>query len=168
MELSVDPTRSRRGVTAVYRWLKNKMATRVVPILGRNDTENTKNYRALGVLPSVLATSKKYKNKHRSILLCGGDDKNSVANCYYLKRLRQGERLLGRVVRLFAHPAGLAEEHGGVKHVAAVHASGAAGGLVRVQREEFSLGVHRSPRALQPALHSRKNMTPGISYDMFF
>lgn len=85
----------------------------------------------------------------------------------HLERLRQGERLLGRVVLLPAHPARLAEEHRGVEHVAAVHVRGPAGGLVPVEREEPPLGVHCSTRALQPALRGGERATRGADRGSF-
>lgn len=74
----------------------------------------------------------------------------------YMERLRKGKRLVLRVVFLLAQPAGLAEEHHRVKHVAAVHAGGAFADLVGVESEKPPLRVHRASHALESALRGRE------------
>lgn len=125
--------------------------------LGRNGTGNiqttTVSYLRKTTVRTVVLTRFKNPKQKNTAAYHTGEVARTLCYHSYLERLRQGEGLFGRVVHLLTHPAGLGEEHGRVEHVAAVHAGGAAGGLVRVKREKPSFGVYSSPRALQPALH---------------
>lgn len=80
-----------------------------------------------------------------------------IVTVTYMERLRKGKRLVLRVVFLLAQPAGLAEEHHRVKHVAAVHAGGAFVDLVGVESEKPPLRVHRASHALESALGGRES-----------